>query len=56
MTVGAPPIFQGKSPGGEVTGVGEGDEFRRTCSQATASCLHETVFKNWPQFLTLSVE
>ena len=25
-------------------------------SQATALCLHGTVFKNWPQFLTLSVE
>ena len=28
-------------------------EFRRTCSQATASCLHETVFKNWPQFFSV---
>ena len=29
-------------------------EFRRTYSQATASCLHETVLKNWPQFFPLN--
>ena len=35
-------------------GAGYSQVFRRTCSQATASCLQETVFKNWPQFLKLS--
>ena len=53
-------VSLGQGFGGGWVGGGEGagysQVFRRTCSQATASCLHETVFKNWPQFLKLFVK